>query len=776
MAIEAIPEGFAYYDADDRLVMFNRNYRRIYEDCSDLIVPGAHFPTILQLSVNRGQYGIPPDQREKWTKDRIEQHRNPPGPIEHQLSNGRWVRIEEKRTPDGGYVGFRTDITDFKRREIELQRQTTLLNATLQNMSEGISVIDKDLRLVAWNDKFLSIMRLPPHLVFYGAALRSIILFQATRGEFGSVDPEEEADRRINAREQMKKLVVERQRADGTTIELRRSPMPDGGIVTVYSDITERKRTESALMAARDAAEQATGIKSEFLATMSHEIRTPMNGVVGMTELLLETELGPIQRRYAEIIQKSAYSLLNIINAVLDFSKLEAGRFDLERAPFNLADSVTVVADLIAPQTRAKGISFESKIAPDVPLQLIGDAGRLRQLLLNLLNNAVKFTDSGSVRLEVIRLGRSEGKVRLHFTVSDTGIGIAPTMQSRLFNRFEQLDPSINRRFGGTGLGLAICKKLTELMGGEIGVESEIGQGSKFWFAVDLSERAATESAPQLVRRDAMLPERALHVLLVEDNAVNQLVAAAAIESLGHSIEIVATGGAAVDAVRARAFDLVFMDLQMPEMDGFQATRQIRDLPGERGQVPIIALTAYTRPDDRERCLAAGMNGYLVKPLQKSVLESILLEWSWRRDTKVDPAPVERLLSARRSSSPATSRSVIDRTVLTAIESDVGESAMAGLIAKFVADAHKHLTDLRAAAENSDSSAIQRHAHILAGTFRTFGLVGAAPIADEIENACRQKDTAQASSLAAALAAAAAPALSEIASLYTPADGKTATA
>ncbi len=791
-AIENLRESVTLFDAEDRLVLSNRRMR---EANHGKFHPGIHYVEFLRAQLAAGLYPEAVGREEQWIDERLEQRRNPRGPVELRRRDG-WLSLTDQRLPDGGLITVTLDITERKRTEQALQASKEFLDHLLNALPDPIFVKDRAQRFMMVNDAYCEFAgRSRAELIgsseqdlqaaeyadvavaqdehpqdldqeqaieeamtdaggvlrFVSTKRRALEMPDGSRMTIGlvrditqlkqqqaslrdserrlrllmdhlpvaiaKVDPDlryalanqafarwmdrepgemighsvEEVIGQANYRDVQpsvrralrgeivryeREYVSPLGRSSHYAMQLLPEPMDDGtgnGYLVIGYDITDRKRAEEAMRLAKEEAEAASRAKSQFLANMSHEIRTPMNGVLGMSELLLGTDLDERQRKFAHAIHSSGAALLRLINDILDFSKIEAGRLELESARFDPRELAGEVVELMGEVAKGKGLILGCEVDPAIPGRLEGDPLRLRQILTNLIGNAIKFTAQGGVQIQV-SLAREDQlqplatehdpahdpaqRVGLHFKVNDTGIGIGPASIQRLFQVFTQADGSTTRRFGGTGLGLAISKQLAEMMGGTIGAESVVGEGSTFWFTVRMRREQLTagergDPATNIAGRGVEAihtgslpaPTRRLRVLLAEDNPINREIAKAMLSSLNCEVLIAENGKEALERTLTQRIDLILMDCQMPEMDGFEATSAIRQAErqaegyAERGgelskdatqvqRVPIIALTANAMQGDRERCLAAGMDDYLSKPFSKAQLRQTLARWS----------------------------------------------------------------------------------------------------------------------------------------------------
>jgi len=638
-------------------------------------------------------------------------------------------------------VGILRDITGRKGAETALAEEVLRRFILFEQSKDGIVVLGLDGRLLESNRSFADMLGRTQE------EMRDLYVWdwdaQWTRQELLS--------RLTGICSAPVTFETRHRRKDGSIYdaEVSASATNIGGRTYVYCmlrDVTDRKAAAVALREEKDRAEAATGAKSEFLANMSHEIRTPMNGVIGMIGLLLDTELNEEQRRYAGMVRASGESLLEIIGDILDFSKIEAGKLDLETLDFDLQRLLDDFAATLAVRAHQKGLELFCSVEPAVPMLLRGDPGRLRQILANLAGNAVKFTRHGEVAVRVSLEEQRETECRLRFSVRDTGIGIAEDKIGVLFAKFSQVDASTTRIYGGAGLGLAISKQLAEKMGGEIGVRSEAGKGSEFWFTARLGEQpkgARTEARPPAEPQAPETPYwfagRQARILVAEDDLTNRQVAVGILKQFGLGADTAADGTEAVKALESIPYDLVLMDVQMPVMGGFEAARRIRNLQlsVRNCAIPIVAMTADAMPGARERCLAAGMNDYVSKPVSPPALAEVLDRWLPARnpDESNMPHGGEAPLPIPPSPAPV----VFDRAGMLerlGDDEDLAQRVTGG----FLNDIPRQIEALRGCLKAHDAPGAGRQAHTIKGASSNVGGEALGALASEMEKAGKAGD------------------------------------
>jgi signal transduction histidine kinase/DNA-binding response OmpR family regulator len=623
------------------------------------------------------------------------------------------------------------------RREKEAQQARAVLQAVFDNMSDGVMLFDDTGRWVYHNPALAKLHDFTAAVTEIKPTFADLARYRAMRGDHGPVDSlpgglEAWVASRV-ARFNRADHTPQRQRTPGgRTLEITYRRLSDGRILAIHRDLTEMVEREEKLQLARteserarDEAEAANQAKSTFLATMSHEMRTPMNGVVGTAELLEREPLNERQKRLVGTVRRSATALLRIIDDVLDFSKIEAGRMELEEAPFSLRALIGGTIETLSVQVEKKGLALHTAIEPGTPDALLADSTRLRQILFNLIGNAAKFTDVGRIAVRVRAIEEDEQAVTLALSVSDTGIGMDRRQQERLFKPFSQADSSTTRRYGGTGLGLSIVRRLAELMGGSITVESAPGRGSTF--TVTLKVRRAIElpsEMPEDAAKDPLpLPASGVRVLAVDDNNVNLEVLVGQFEILGLALDTASNGIEALTRWRNQRYALLLTDIHMPDMDGFELTRQIRAEEGaniDRPRTPILALTANALKGEADRCLAAGMDGYLTKPLTLERLREAVA----RQAIAVAPAEVTN---------------AVDRSVVSGMFGD-NRATVERVLERFRTAGAQLLENLAVAAD--DPPRLTELAHQLKGAARSAGAARLGELAEALEKSGRPNDLA----------------------------------
>ncbi|WP_137176527.1 response regulator [Roseomonas sp. AR75] len=599
-----------------------------------------------------------------------------------------------------------------QREKVEAERASwrARLENALESMSDGFVMFGPDDRLIACNQRYKDFYAISAPFIHQGAHFRDIMREGAVRGQYPQAGPD--IDAFINAMDAWRHAnnpPIERLLPDGRWVLITERSTADGGTVGIRTDITQLKRTMEELAAARDAARAAGEAKSRFLARMSHELRTPLNGILGFAQVLLaDPELSAAQREQVATLNEAGRHLLELVNGLLDLSKIEAGKLELQPRPVALRPLLDACAGLLAPEVARKGLRFDVDVAPNTPEGVEADPTRLRQMLLNLLGNAVKFTpEGGRVQLRARRLPDGFG-IRLE--VQDSGPGIPQEKRHLLFEDFAQLAAAPGQEQPGTGLGLAISARLAGAMGGRIGCDAEMQQGALFWVELPLREVAPPAPAAIEAPKPRAGESRRLRVLVADDVAANRMVARAMLVAAGHSVDSASDGAEAVAALEREPYDVVLMDVQMPVMDGLDATRRIRELPGTRGRVPILAVTASALPEQIAACHEAGMDGHLAKPIDRESLLQTVGRLAAGLTLEEPSVPVATLADAP----------LVDSAALASLATDLGPTAGV-VIAEFVAELRLGVETLGAEVMERDTQRLRQAAHRLLGAARTLG-------------------------------------------------------
>ena len=758
-SLDALAGGLIIVDSDLRIVASNKLAASLLGVPPEQVQPRSSWSNLIRFAAERGDYGEG-NVDEQYESVMAMQTQREPYQLTRRRPDGVIIEIHGEPIVSGGYVTRFRDVTTAKQQELDLADATSSsqrYKRFFELSQEMMGIADRDGRLhtlnnawsqqLGWTSEELGAT---PFIEFVSADDKATVntALDDLAGSRSAAEFTVRFKRKFN---------------DVRWLKWHVSPDKNGQLFCAVHDVDESRHHQQEMERARAVAEMAAASKTDFLATMSHEIRTPMNGIIGITNLLLDTDLEVEQRHYAQSVVESGEALLAIIDDILDISKMEAGKLELDEQDFSVEKVIGSVTDVLTPRAIENRLELATFIAPEVAKLVHGDSGKLRQILLNLIGNAIKFTEAGAVSVRVTIDGEDDRNQTLRFEVKDTGIGISDAARPNLFLRYSQAESSTTNKYGGTGLGLSICKELTEMMGGNIGFQSEVGSGSTFWFTIQLARADATLPDPdiqeevvdttaidtlratatdtdQIVRpgnAKTVKPD-SLRVLLVEDNAVNQMLAMAILKKAGHRVDLAVDGIEAVDSVSNNLYDVVLMDIQMPNMDGLEATRLIRAMDDpNKANVYIVAITANALLGDRETCLSAGMNDYLPKPIdQKRLLAALNLVQS---ETPSDPTP---------DHADNTVETVIDETAFQNLKETVGSDAVANMIAITLASAPATMALIEAANAEGDLEKMNREAHDMGNHFGNFGAARLHAHIVELTKACRENRAARASLLA----------------------------
>jgi PAS domain S-box-containing protein len=757
-SLDTLAGGLIILDAQMRIVAANKLAVTLLDIPEELVQPQSTWSDFVRYAAERGDYGegTPEEQYERVMP--LVQSREPYELIRRR-PDGVILEINGHPIVGGGYVTRFRDVTAEKQQQADLEDATQSsqrYRRFFELSQEMMGIADQSGRLhtmnSAWSEQLgwtSEELGAKPFIEFVSdedienvkAALTSLVAGK-NAAEFSV---------QFNCKI-----------GDERWLEWHVAPDSDGQLFCVVHDVNDARHHQLELEDARMSAENAASANADFLATMSHEIRTPMNGIIGMANLLLDTDLEAEQRHYAQAVVESGEALLAIIDDILDISKMEAGKLEIDEQEFSVEKVVGSVIDVLTPRAMEKRLELGTYIAPQLASSMRGDSGKLRQILLNLLGNAIKFTDAGAVSVRVTVDHEDDTNQTLRFEIKDTGIGIAEASRDQLFKPFSQADSSTSNKYGGTGLGLSICKQLTELMGGEIGFDSVPGTGTTFWFTLSLGRLASSSldiaSADETVQTPAQITAppaevkadtpvqpveaqpakpNSLRILLVEDNAVNQMLASAILKKAGHRVDLATDGIEGVEAVRNNFYDAVLMDIQMPNMDGLEATRRIRKMDDEsKANVYIVAITANALLGDRETCLSAGMNDYLPKPIdQKRLLAALELV---RSDSSAD---------AQSDDDVHDKEAIIDEADFRNLEETIGADSVVNMVGIALASAPATMALIQAANAEGDLEKIRKEAHDMGSNFGNFGAAQLHSHIVELTKACREGRAARASLL-----------------------------
>lgn len=645
------------------------------------------------------------------------------------------------------------------------------LATALEYMPVGVTIVDRDLTIRFWNPAFCQMQNFPDEVMHPGVTMAEVFRYIALRGDYGPGDIDALVAARVELCLKFQPHNFTRARADGIRLNIVGRPIYDvdgttSGFVTIYRDVTAEKRYEeqleiknSELEQARQLAEAASKAKGQFLSNMSHEIRTPLNCVIGMAHLALQSARDPRQRDYLEKIRCAGEHVLGIIDDILDISKIEAGKMEIQHIDFSLDRVMQTLTTVVASKAATRNLELVFDLDPSLPPVLVGDPLRLKQLLINYTNNAIKFSEHGRVSICVRKVGGDANNCLVRFEVHDQGIGLTKEEMARLFVSFQQADASTTREYGGTGLGLAICKELAQLMGGDVGVDSQRGVGSTFWFTAQFGI-SPSQAGPALIDQigDAagallastaptvMAALKGARILLAEDNSFNQQIAQEMLEEAGATVCLANNGAAALEQLQKAEFDCVLMDLQMPHMDGLEATRRIR-ADRQLAHTPVLAMTATATTEARMHCIDAGMNDFISKPIQPTMMYQTIARWLRRREPPPS-LPVPAFPVPREGDS-----AVIDLSALAALLGNDAQKVRKFAMT-FLQSSQENVRDMEAALALGDVAAARQLGHSVKSAARSVGAFRMADVCQDLEQLSPQgagSEVARAQSMVAQL-------------------------